>query len=137
MRGAHRGGRHRVLPQLREGALPAVHSRSARRALLRGLSCADCSPVLPRRLSQNRRQPGLAATLGFIPGLGAVYNGEYVKALIHVLIFGGSSRCSAANSRFGYDAFFESLSAAFIFTCPLKPTARPRPAAGRARARRI
>ena len=33
--------------------------------------------------------PALAATLGFIPGLGAVYNGEYVKALIQVLIFGG------------------------------------------------
>ena len=33
--------------------------------------------------------PALAATLGFIPGLGAVYNGEYVKALIQVVIFGG------------------------------------------------
>jgi hypothetical protein len=33
--------------------------------------------------------PGLALLLGFIPGLGAVYNGEYVKALIHVVIFGG------------------------------------------------
>jgi cell wall-active antibiotic response 4TMS protein YvqF/B-box zinc finger protein len=32
--------------------------------------------------------PRLAAVLGFIPGLGAVYNGEYMKALIHVLIFG-------------------------------------------------
>jgi cell wall-active antibiotic response 4TMS protein YvqF/B-box zinc finger protein len=31
--------------------------------------------------------PGLAAVLGFIPGLGAVYNGEYTKALIHVMIF--------------------------------------------------
>jgi len=26
--------------------------------------------------------------LGFIPGLGAVYNAEYMKALVHVLIFG-------------------------------------------------
>ncbi|MDR3721265.1 MAG: B-box zinc finger protein [Candidatus Acidoferrales bacterium] len=33
--------------------------------------------------------PGTALALGFIPGLGAVYNGEYVKALIHVLAFGG------------------------------------------------
>ena len=31
--------------------------------------------------------PGLAAMLGLIPGLGAVYNGEYMKALIHVVIF--------------------------------------------------
>jgi hypothetical protein len=33
--------------------------------------------------------PGAALVLGFIPGLGAVYNGEYVKALIHVCVFGG------------------------------------------------
>jgi hypothetical protein len=33
--------------------------------------------------------PGTACALGFIPGLGAVYNGEYVKGLIHVIIFGG------------------------------------------------
>jgi hypothetical protein len=33
--------------------------------------------------------PGTALALGFVPGLGAVYNGEYVKALIHVVIFGG------------------------------------------------
>ena len=31
--------------------------------------------------------PGLAFILGFIPGLGAVYNGEYNKALIHVAVF--------------------------------------------------
>ncbi|MGH9713030.1 MAG: B-box zinc finger protein [Candidatus Acidiferrales bacterium] len=39
--------------------------------------------------TQTDVHPGLAAVLAFIPGLGAVYNGEYVKALIHVLIFGG------------------------------------------------
>lgn len=31
--------------------------------------------------------PGLAAILGFIPGVGAMYNGEYAKGFIHVLIF--------------------------------------------------
>jgi hypothetical protein len=30
----------------------------------------------------------LAFLLGFVPGLGAVYNGEYNKAIIHVVIFG-------------------------------------------------
>jgi hypothetical protein len=29
----------------------------------------------------------LAAILGFIPGVGAMYNGEYTKGFIHVLIF--------------------------------------------------
>jgi hypothetical protein len=31
--------------------------------------------------------PGLAAVLGFIPGVGAMYNGQFAKALIHVLVF--------------------------------------------------
>ncbi|MGB6624538.1 MAG: B-box zinc finger protein, partial [Candidatus Acidiferrales bacterium] len=59
------------------------------------LYCEEClshlvvAPVpamVPVRTGPN---PGTACALGFIPGLGAVYNGEYVKGLIHVVIFGG------------------------------------------------
>jgi hypothetical protein len=32
--------------------------------------------------------PGTAFVLGLIPGVGAIYNGEFVKAAIHILIFG-------------------------------------------------
>jgi TM2 domain-containing membrane protein YozV len=32
--------------------------------------------------------PGAAFALGLIPGVGAIYNGEFVKAAIHILIFG-------------------------------------------------
>ena len=32
--------------------------------------------------------PVLAFILGFIPGLGAVYNGEYNKAIVHIVVFG-------------------------------------------------
>src|SRR5689334_5552614 len=31
--------------------------------------------------------PVLAAILGFIPGVGAMYNGEFAKGFVHVLIF--------------------------------------------------
>ena len=31
--------------------------------------------------------PGLAAVLGVIPGVGAMYNGQFVKGLVHVAIF--------------------------------------------------
>jgi hypothetical protein len=31
--------------------------------------------------------PGAAFALGIIPGVGAIYNGEFVKAAVHVLIF--------------------------------------------------
>lgn len=32
-------------------------------------------------------QPVAALLLGFVPGLGAIYNGEYNKALIHIVVF--------------------------------------------------
>lgn len=31
--------------------------------------------------------PGLAAILGFIPGVGAMYNGQFLKGFIHVMVF--------------------------------------------------
>jgi TM2 domain-containing membrane protein YozV len=33
-------------------------------------------------------KPDIAFVLGLIPGVGAIYNGEYFKAAIHVLVFG-------------------------------------------------
>jgi hypothetical protein len=32
--------------------------------------------------------PALALLLGFIPGVGAIYNGQYAKGLIHAVVFG-------------------------------------------------
>ncbi|HLJ14417.1 MAG TPA: DUF5668 domain-containing protein [Bryobacteraceae bacterium] len=32
--------------------------------------------------------PGLAFLLGLIPGVGAIYNGQYAKGLVHVVIMG-------------------------------------------------
>jgi TM2 domain-containing membrane protein YozV len=32
--------------------------------------------------------PGLAFILGLLPGVGAIYNGQYAKGLLHVLVFG-------------------------------------------------
>ncbi len=32
--------------------------------------------------------PGLAFALGLIPGVGAIYNGQYTKGLVHVVVFG-------------------------------------------------
>jgi len=31
--------------------------------------------------------PGLAALLGFIPGVGAMYNGQYAKGIVHLMVF--------------------------------------------------
>ena len=63
--------------------------------------------------------PRLAATLGFIPGLGAVYNGQYVKALIHVLIFGGLIALLSSDIPSSYDAFFGIALGCFYFYMPI------------------
>ena len=45
--------------------------------------------------------PGLAFLLGLIPGVGAIYNGQYAKGLVHVFVFG--FLMSIANSRYNGD----------------------------------
>jgi TM2 domain-containing membrane protein YozV len=50
-------------------------------------SPAALPPALPPRPGSGA--PVLAFILGLIPGLGAIYNGEYNKALLHIVIFAG------------------------------------------------
>jgi hypothetical protein len=38
--------------------------------------------------SEGTVSPALAGILGFIPGVGAVYNGQFAKGILHVVIFG-------------------------------------------------
>src|SRR5229473_867968 len=42
----------------------------------------------PPPLADPGASPGLAFLLGLIPGVGAIYNGQYVKGLIHVIVLG-------------------------------------------------
>jgi hypothetical protein len=71
-----------------------------------------CEPCLAARLSPPsiggavpatglHAHPVLAGLLGFIPGVGAMYNGQFVKALAHVLIFAVFVSLSDRNSFFG------------------------------------
>jgi len=45
------------------------------------------NPYPEANLAGLHAHPVLAGLLGFIPGVGAMYNGQYIKALAHVLIF--------------------------------------------------
>jgi TM2 domain-containing membrane protein YozV len=48
------------------------------------------APLLPVAAPPpGQGSPVLAFLLGLIPGLGAIYNGEYNKALLHIVIFAG------------------------------------------------
>jgi hypothetical protein len=66
--------------------------------------------------------PGTACALGFIPGLGAVYNGEYIKGLIHVIIFGGliAILSNSDNMPDGVTAMVAILFAVFYCYMPIE-----------------
>jgi hypothetical protein len=63
--------------------------------------------------------PGTALALGFVPGLGAVYNGEYIKALIHVIIFGGIIALLSTDLPDSYDAFLGIALGCFYCYMPI------------------
>lgn len=46
------------------------------------------APPPMRPMGDPGASPGLAFLLGLIPGVGAIYNGQYVKGLIHVIVLG-------------------------------------------------
>jgi hypothetical protein len=45
-------------------------------------------PITPSNIVNHDVSPGLAFGLGVIPGVGAIYNCQYGKGLMHVVIFG-------------------------------------------------
>lgn len=79
--------------------------------------CGDCLAKLVTRgqPAQNSGGPALAALLGFVPGLGAVYNGDYAKGVMHVVIFG--TIISLIDHAPG---LFVPLLVAFIFYMPFE-----------------
>jgi TM2 domain-containing membrane protein YozV len=98
------------------------------------LYCSNCltnivtaSPSV-QQPGNSKNHPGVALALGFIPGLGAVYNGEYMKALIHVAIFGGIIALLNTDLPGSYDAFLGIALGCFYFYMPIEAyrTARAR-----------
>lgn len=66
---------------------PCVHKVSG------SVYCETCLADIVRGRQQTAEtvagtSPGAAFALGLIPGIGAIYNGEFFKAAIHLLIFG-------------------------------------------------
>jgi LiaI-LiaF-like transmembrane region len=59
--------------------------------------------------------PGLAFGLGFIPGVGAIYNGQYAKGLVHVIIFGLIISILSNGAANGFEPVLSLLIPGFIF----------------------
>src|SRR2546429_9765230 len=50
--------------------------------------------------------PGLAFFLGAIPGVGAIYNGQYAKGLLHAIIWGVLVSIVNSNAAHGLEPIF-------------------------------
>jgi Domain of unknown function (DUF5668) len=70
-------------------------------------------PPLPK--ADARVSPGLAFILGFIPGVGAVYNGQYAKGLVHVVIFGSIISILSSGAARGFEPLFGLMIPTFVF----------------------
>ena len=60
--------------------------------------------------------PGWALALGLlVPGVGAIYNGQYAKGLVHAVIFGLLTSIISSGAAGGMEPLFGLLIAAWIF----------------------
>jgi hypothetical protein len=74
----------------------------------------------PPRPANPDVSPPLAFILGFIPGVGAIYNGQYVKGLIHVVIIGLMISLLSNDSVAGFEPLVALLLAAFWIYMPFE-----------------
>ena len=72
------------------------------------------SAVPPPHMSF-RTSPALAFILGWIPGVGAIYNGQYIKGLVHAITFGLLTTLIDSNHNNSSGPFFGITLATFMF----------------------
>jgi TM2 domain-containing membrane protein YozV len=78
--------------------------------------------TLPPAQSKGAANPALAFLLGFVPGLGAIYNGEYNKALIHIVVFGAIILGLSTDIGEGMTGILVFMLVAFVFYMAIDAT---------------
>ncbi|MDQ2945683.1 MAG: B-box zinc finger protein [Acidobacteriota bacterium] len=76
---------------------------------------APVGTVPPPSAGDVGASPGLAFLLGLIPGVGAIYNGQYVKGLVHVVILGVLISIINSDAASGFEPLFGMLTGAWVF----------------------
>jgi hypothetical protein len=86
------------------------------------------NPYAAQSLPGGASSPGLAFLIGLIPGVGAVYNAQYVKAIVHVVVFGLLISIVESGNARGLEPLFGMLIAIWYFYMPFEAyhTARKR-----------
>ena len=82
---------------------------------MRGVSAGR--PAIPPS-SVGGESPGAAFALGLIPGVGAIYNGEFFKAAVHIIIFG--VLISIVDSARGLEPLFSLMITGFYIYMPFE-----------------
>jgi len=91
------------------------HATPPAAAASSGGAAYDASPYYNRPATPpGQAHPRLAFVLGFIPGVGAIYNGQYAKGLVHAIVFGLLVSIMGSRSADGLEALFGFLIAAFV-----------------------
>jgi TM2 domain-containing membrane protein YozV len=67
-----------------------------------------------------RTSPGLAFILGLIPGVGAIYNGQYLKGFIHAAVFGLLMSISSSMSGDAGQSLLVALVMGWYFYMPFE-----------------
>jgi TM2 domain-containing membrane protein YozV len=76
---------------------------------------AGPQPYRPTVVSTLGTSPPLAFLLGFIPGVGAIYNAQYAKGLVHAVTFGLLISIISSGLGRGLEPLVSILLAAFVF----------------------
>lgn len=86
------------------------------------------APPPPPGAANMSASPALAFLLGLIPGVGAIYNGQYGKGLVHAVIFGLLITAISSHSLRGFEPLLAILIGVFFFYMALEAyhTARKR-----------
>jgi hypothetical protein len=71
--------------------------------------------AVPPPVANHDASPGLAFILGLIPGVGAIYNGQYAKGLVHVVIIGLMISILSNDAARGFEPLVALLLAGFWF----------------------
>ena len=70
--------------------------------------------------SNSAISPGVAFVLGLIPGVGAIYNGQYAKGLVHVAVIGLAISLLSSDAANGYEPLVVLLMVAFWAYMPFE-----------------
>jgi hypothetical protein len=100
---------HALCPECIRNVRGSVYCETCLAEMVGGASAgspntAPGAPATPKKTVVGT-SPGAAFALGLIPGVGAIYNGDFLKAAIHVLIFGVLIQLNDSAGRFGEPLF--------------------------------